>query len=179
MQNDFINRFCQINSWPESRDLRDIQDISLGTHGAASTSDIPLVGGYWRGHPYALTPNIVELIPTLGALSPLGGPVQDPVLTDPDPRNFRLWKVRPTKPASSPQTRNPHTQNLVARLSGEWNSNSHGARPIHLIITMIRWIRTSSSSVKLSLSLSLSVCGVVKPEGRSRCLLLLHYYAQA
>ena len=31
--------------------------------------------------PYALTPNTVELIPTLGALFPRGGPVQDPVLT--------------------------------------------------------------------------------------------------
>ena len=30
--------------------------------------------------PYALIPNTVELIPTLGALSPRGGPVQDPVL---------------------------------------------------------------------------------------------------
>jgi len=29
----------------------------------------------------ALTPNTVELIPTLGALFPRGGPVQDPVLT--------------------------------------------------------------------------------------------------
>ena len=28
-----------------------------------------------------LTPDTVELIPTLGALSPRGGPVQDPVLT--------------------------------------------------------------------------------------------------
>jgi len=34
-----------------------------------------------RTGPYALTPNTVELIPTLGALSPRGGPVQDPVLT--------------------------------------------------------------------------------------------------
>jgi len=31
--------------------------------------------------PYAFTPNTVELIPTLGALFPRGGPVQDPVLT--------------------------------------------------------------------------------------------------
>ena len=30
---------------------------------------------------YALTPNTVELIATLGALFPRGGPVQDPVLT--------------------------------------------------------------------------------------------------
>ena len=30
---------------------------------------------------YAFTPNTVELIPTLGALFPRDGPVQDPVLT--------------------------------------------------------------------------------------------------
>jgi len=34
-----------------------------------------------RLSPYALTPNTVELILTLGALPPRGGPVQDPVLT--------------------------------------------------------------------------------------------------
>ena len=34
-----------------------------------------------RGSPYALTPDTVELIPTLVALFPRGGPVQDPVLT--------------------------------------------------------------------------------------------------
>ena len=32
--------------------------------------------------PYALTPNIVELVPILGALSSRGGPFQDSVLTD-------------------------------------------------------------------------------------------------
>jgi len=31
--------------------------------------------------PLCLTPNTVELLPTLGALFPRGGPVQDPVLT--------------------------------------------------------------------------------------------------
>jgi len=31
--------------------------------------------------PYAVTPNTVVLIPSLGALFPRGGPVQDPVLT--------------------------------------------------------------------------------------------------
>ena len=25
----------------------------------------------------------------------------------------------------------------------KWNSNSHGARPVHLIIKMIKWIRTT------------------------------------
>ena len=32
------------------------------------------------------------------------------------------------------------------------NPNSHGARPVHLIITMIKWIRTSRWSTKKSLS---------------------------
>ena len=30
--------------------------------------------------------------------------------------------------------------------------NSHGARPVHLLITMIKWIRTSRLSIKNSLS---------------------------
>ena len=32
------------------------------------------------------------------------------------------------------------------------NSNSHGARPVHLIITMIKWIRTSRLLIKNPLS---------------------------
>ena len=38
------------------------------------------------------------------------------------------------------------------RLPGKGNSNSHGARPVHLIITMIKWIQTSGLSIKNSLS---------------------------
>ena len=38
------------------------------------------------------------------------------------------------------------------RLPGKGNSISHGARPVHLIITMIKWIRTSRLSIKNSLS---------------------------
>ena len=37
------------------------------------------------------------------------------------------------------------------RLPGKGNSNSRGARPVHLIITMIKWIRTSRLSIKNSL----------------------------
>ena len=37
------------------------------------------------------------------------------------------------------------------RLPGKGNSNSHGARPVHLIITMIKWIRTSRLLIKYSL----------------------------
>ena len=33
-----------------------------------------------------------------------------------------------------------------------WNSNSHGARPVPVIITVIKWIRTSRLSIKTSLS---------------------------
>ena len=40
------------------------------------------------------------------------------------------------------------------RLPGKGNSNSHDARPVHLIIPMIKWIRTSRLSIKNSLSLS-------------------------
>ena len=39
------------------------------------------------------------------------------------------------------------------RLPGKRNSNSHGARPVHLIITMMKWIRTSRLSIKNFLSL--------------------------
>ena len=38
------------------------------------------------------------------------------------------------------------------RLPGKGNSNLNDARPVHLIITMIRWIRTSRLSMKNSLS---------------------------
>jgi len=39
-----------------------------------------------------------------------------------------------------------------SRLVGEGNSNSHGARPVHLIITMTKWIRTSRLSIHNSRS---------------------------
>jgi len=38
------------------------------------------------------------------------------------------------------------------RLPGKGNSNSHGARPVYLIITMMKWIRTSRLSILNSLS---------------------------
>ena len=36
-------------------------------------------------------------------------------------------------------------RNLDARVPGKENSNPHGARPVHLIITMIKWIRTDTA----------------------------------
>ena len=44
------------------------------------------------------------------------------------------------------------SRKVDVRLPGKWNSNSHGARPVHLIIMMIQWIRTSRLSIKNSLS---------------------------
>jgi len=46
-----------------------------------------------------------------------------------------------------------HTRTADVRLPRKGNSNSHGARPVHLIITMRKWIRTSRLSIKNSLSL--------------------------
>ena len=37
---------------------------------------------------------------------------------------------------------------------GSWNSNSHGTRPVHLIITMKKWTRTRRLSLKNSLPLN-------------------------
>jgi len=44
-----------------------------------------------------------------------------------------------------------YLRKVDARLPGKGNPNSRGARPVHLIITMIKWIRTSSLSIKNSL----------------------------
>jgi hypothetical protein len=41
---------------------------------------------------------------------------------------------------------------VAIRLLGKKNSNSHGARPVHQIITMLKWIWTSKLSIKNSLS---------------------------
>jgi hypothetical protein len=46
---------------------------------------------------------------------------------------------------------------VVVRLPGKGNSNSHGTRPVHLITTMIKWIRTGRLSIKNSLSVPSSL----------------------
>jgi len=52
------------------------------------------------------------------------------------------------------------SRKVDVRLPGKGDSNSHGARPVYLIITMIKWIRTSRLSIKNSLSLGLPECGL-------------------
>ena len=44
----------------------------------------------------------------------------------------------------------PPARKVDVRLPGKGGSNSHGARPVHLIVTMIKWIRTSRLSIKNS-----------------------------
>ena len=44
------------------------------------------------------------------------------------------------------------SRKVYVRLRGKGNANSHAARPVHLIITIIKWIRISRLSIKNSLS---------------------------
>jgi len=44
-----------------------------------------------------------------------------------------------------------------------WDSDSHGARPVHPIITMIMWIRTSRLSIKNFLSADVLYCAATGP----------------
>jgi hypothetical protein len=43
-----------------------------------------------------------------------------------------------------------HLRKADIRLPGKGNPNSQGARPVHKIISKIKWIRTSRSSIKIS-----------------------------
>ena len=55
----------------------------------------------------------------------------------------------------SPNSRlesNKEEEEKTDRFDGKGNSNSHGASPVHQIISMIEWIRTSRLSIKNSLS---------------------------
>jgi len=59
------------------------------------------------------------------------------------------------------------------RLPGKGNSNSPGARPVHQIILMIKWIRTSRLSIKNYLSVgrtsTWAEAGVHSMGGRAQC----------
>ena len=52
-----------------------------------------------------------------------------------------------------------NTRKVDIRLPGKGDSNSHGAKPVHQIITTIKWIRTRRLSVKNSLSLVVNFRG--------------------
>jgi hypothetical protein len=55
------------------------------------------------------------------------------------------------------------------RLPGKGNSNSHGARPAHQIISMIKWIRTISLSIKISLFFLEVGADLSKGGGERKC----------
>ena len=71
--------------------------------------------------------------------------------------------IKPSRGQVRHQARQRHTLNTLkvlsrtqcedVRLPGKETSNSHGAGPVHLIITMMKWIRTSRLSIRNSLSL--------------------------
>ena len=52
--------------------------------------------------------------------------------------------------------RNTHDllRKVHIRLPGKGDSNFHGARPVHLIIAVIKWIRTRMLSIHKSLSMT-------------------------
>ena len=52
----------------------------------------------------------------------------------------------------SPKGPKGDNRKVDMRLHGKGYSSSHGARPVHQIITMIKWIRTSRLSIKKSLA---------------------------
>ena len=58
---------------------------------------------------------------------------------------------------------------LDVRLPGRGNSNSHAARPVHLIITMIRWktIRLSIKNSLIERAALLPPCPAAPPLGTS------------
>ena len=66
-----------------------------------------------------------------------------------------------TDPRVQPPTQErmqPSPRKVDVRLPGTRNSNSHGARPVHQIISIIKWIQTSRLSIKKPLSATLPGC---------------------
>ena len=90
----------------------------------------------------------------------------------------------PPPPQRTPQARSEHAVRywrVDVRLPGKGHSNSHGARPVHQIITMIKWFWTCRLSIKNSLSAILAIQERSRPipsiNRRARCpryMLLAH-----
>jgi len=68
---------------------------------------------------------------------------------------------------------------VEVRLPAKGNSNSHGARPVHLFITMIKRIRTSRFSIKNSPSAGNPLSNHTAGYAGIFYLPLLLYYSQA
>jgi len=63
----------------------------------------------------------------------------------------KVQEVEIESSAALPVRSDSRLEKVDVRLPGKGISNSHGARPVHLIITMFKWIRTSMLSRKNSL----------------------------
>ena len=79
--------------------------------------------------------------PTVGlCLGPSGGPRG----------GGRPLPLRPLRSSGVCRRCRVSTRKVEIRLPGKGNSLSHGARPDHRIVLMIKWIRTSRLSIKNS-----------------------------
>ena len=73
-----------------------------------------------------------------------------------DPK--RISNPRSHIPNPKPARRAGGTKKVDVRLPGTGNSNSNGAKPVHLIVTTIKWIQTSRLSIKNFLQADGRVC---------------------
>ena len=65
---------------------------------------------------------------------------------------FRRWHAAHVHAAWAKKQVCPcQSRKVDVRLPGKGNSNSHGTRPVYLIITVIKWIWTNRSSIQNSL----------------------------
>ena len=80
-----------------------------------------------------------------------------------------LWSARFRVIQESPLKTAVWQGKVDVRLPGKGDFNSRSARPVHLIITMIKWIQTS----RLSINTSLSVAGGKPPEWKERSAAIL------
>ena len=85
-----------------------------------------------------------------------------------------MVKGRPAVPAPESRVRGfgvrvcrcRGSRKVDVRLPGKGNSNFHGARPVHLIITMIEWIENSRLSMNDCLPIRLRAWGLDVRAGR-------------
>ena len=67
--------------------------------------------------------------------------------------------------------RRASSRKVDVRLPGKWDSNAHGARPVHLVIAMTEWTRTGRLSTKtLSLTWATKGAGRRGPRAVLSCL---------
>ena len=66
--------------------------------------------------------------------------------------SYPFQDVHPARSQDRALSQSIWARKVDIRLPGKGNSHSRGARPVHLIISIVKWIRTSRLSIKNSLS---------------------------